>query len=101
MGRFRYKRMPKGISPASEYFQYRLDQALEGLPGVWTIVDDIIIVGEGDTMTLAEQNHDKRLIEFLKRCREKGISLNKDKLQLKVKELRYIGHILTDSGLKN
>ena len=30
-GRYRYKRMPFGISPAPECFQQRLDQQLEGL----------------------------------------------------------------------
>ena len=49
-GRYRWLKMPFGISPAPEYFQQRLDQAIEGLPGVRTVVDDILISGEGNTM---------------------------------------------------
>ena len=48
-GRFRWLRMPFGISPAPEEFQCRLNEAIEGLEGVRTIADDIIVFGVGDT----------------------------------------------------
>lgn len=50
VGRYRWLRMPFGISPAPEIFQCRLDQALEGLKGVFVIADDILVTGEGPTM---------------------------------------------------
>ena len=40
-GRFKWKRMPFGISPAGEIFQQRLDQAIDCLDGVQTVADDI------------------------------------------------------------
>ena len=49
-GCYRWLKLPFGISPASEYFQHRLDQAIEGLPGVRTVADDILITGEADTL---------------------------------------------------
>nr|XP_058958995.1 uncharacterized protein K02A2.6-like [Pocillopora verrucosa] len=58
-GRYRWLKMPFGISPAPEYFQHRLDQAIEGLPGVRTVADDILISGEGDTVQEAVKDHDK------------------------------------------
>ena len=48
-GWYRWLKMPFGISPAREYFQHCLDQATEGLPGVRTVADDILILGEGNT----------------------------------------------------
>ena len=48
-GRFKWKRMPFGISPAPEEFQMRMDEALEGLTGVCAIHDDILIYGSGDS----------------------------------------------------
>lgn len=48
MGRYRWLRMPMGISPAQEIFQRKLNQVMEGIPGVKIIVDDILIVGKGD-----------------------------------------------------
>ncbi|XP_062507651.1 uncharacterized protein K02A2.6-like [Corticium candelabrum] len=47
-GRYKWKRMPFGISPAPEVFQRRLDEALDGMPGVHTIADDILITGVGN-----------------------------------------------------
>ena len=42
-GRYKWQRMPFGISVAPEEFQRQLDMALEGLDGVKAIADDILI----------------------------------------------------------
>lgn len=42
-------KLPFGICPVPEYFQHCLEQAVEGLPGVCTVANDILITGEGDT----------------------------------------------------
>jgi len=42
-GRYRYLRMPFGISSAPECFQRNLDQNLEGLEGIYKVADDILI----------------------------------------------------------
>lgn len=47
---FRWLIMPMGISPAPEVFQRKLMQALEGLPQVYIIADDVLIMGEGQQM---------------------------------------------------
>ena len=98
-GRYWWLKMPFGISSAPEYFQHRLDQAIEGLPGVRTVADDILIAGEGDTVREAVKDHDKKLTLF-ERCREKGVKLNKEKFKLKMTEIPYVGHVLTREGLK-
>ncbi|XP_023815343.1 uncharacterized protein K02A2.6-like isoform X2 [Oryzias latipes] len=99
-GRFRWLRMPMGISPAPEVFQRRLMQALENLPGTYVIADDILITGKGDTTEEAEKDHDRNLRLFLERCREKNIKLNVEKLKLRRREVPYIGHLLTADGLR-
>ncbi|XP_048257542.1 uncharacterized protein K02A2.6-like [Haliotis rufescens] len=99
-GRYRWLRLPFGVSPAPEIFQQRIDQLLQDLPGVFRIADDILIIGEGSTKEEGIANHDKRFVQFMIRCREKGIRLNSDKLDLKRSEVSYIGHLLTDHGLK-
>ena len=50
-----------GISPLSEEFQRRLEDALEGLTGVKTIHDDILIYGCSDSDEEALADHDKSL----------------------------------------
>lgn len=47
--RYRWLRMPMGISPAPEVFQRKLTQALDNLPGLYIIADDMLITGQGDT----------------------------------------------------
>ena len=72
-GRYKWLRLPFGLNVSSEIFQKCLFQALEGLPGVLCIADDIIIHGKDD------QEHDENLERFLTRCCEKGIKLKKRK----------------------
>ena len=99
-GRYRYLHMPFGVSVAPEEFERRLHEALEGLEGVQAVADDILIFGEGDTPEEAAMDHDTRLRALLKRCRAKGIKLNKDKVQLRKSQVPYLGHILSAEGLK-
>ena len=40
------------------------------------------------------------MLALLKRCQEKNIKLNKDKFKVKCKEVSFIGHTLTQNGLK-
>ena len=96
-GRFRWRRLPFGISPASEYFQQSLEQALEKLPGVHVVADDILVAGYGATEEEAHRDHDMRVTE---RCRKMNITLNKQKFKFKCTEMPYIGHALTTQGLK-
>ncbi|KAK6171718.1 hypothetical protein SNE40_018156 [Patella caerulea] len=41
-GRYRWLRMPFGLSPVPEEFQRRLDNAISGLDGVRAVHDDIL-----------------------------------------------------------
>ena len=70
-------------------------QAIEGLPGVRTVVDDILISGEGDTVQEAVKDHYKILLTLLERCQEKGVRLDKEKFKLKMTEIPYVGRVLT------
>ncbi|CAC5410926.1 unnamed protein product [Mytilus coruscus] len=94
-GRYRWLRMPFGLSSAPEEYQRRQDQTVEGLPGVRSIVDDILIYGEGDTEEEAIDDHDRKFRALMERCRERNLKLNKEKLKLKLKEVRFIGHLVT------
>ena len=99
-GRHRWLRMPYGISPAPEYFQQKLDQNLQGLPGVYRIGDDLLITGQGDTKEEADKDHDANLVRLLQRCRERNIKLNKAKFNFKCRQVPFIGHLLSNEGVK-
>ena len=74
--------------------------ALENLEGTALVADDILIFGTGNTYKEAEVNHDKHLTALMERAKEKNLKFNPKKFQFKQKELKYIGHIITDSGIK-
>lgn len=55
LGRFRFLRLPFGISSAPEHFQRRMSELLENIPGTVCRMDDILIWGKDQT------EHDQRL----------------------------------------
>ena len=64
------------------------------------MADDLIVVGCGNTVEEANHDRDKVLLLFLERCKERGVKLNTDKLNLRQNEVPFIGHIATDKGLR-
>jgi len=93
-GRYKFKRMPFGLNVSQDIFQKELDSSLEGLRGVTGIADDNFVYGS------TEKEHDDNLIKLMNRAREKGIKFNKDKVQLKCKEVSFFGHTWTPEGIK-
>ncbi|ELT93059.1 hypothetical protein CAPTEDRAFT_218132 [Capitella teleta] len=57
------------------------------------IMDDILVHGK----TL--ESHNRTLEEVLKRCKEKNLKFNKDKIRLAQKKVEYVGQILTPNGI--
>ena len=100
--RYRWLRMPFGLSPAPEEFQRRviMNSVLNDLPGVKVIADDILVYGCDSTGTEALSDHDKNLRMLMERCKGKGLALNAQKMQLRLRESTYMGHLITAEGLK-
>ena len=92
-GRYRYLRLPYGISSAPEHFQRRVLEILDGLEGVVCLVDDIVVHGR----TQAE--HDGRLQKVLKRLEEKKVTLNLKKCKFSEKQVRFLGQIVDEKGV--
>lgn len=92
--------MPFGISSAPEEFQKRMNDTFEDIKGTAVIADDLLVYGEGDDMETATSDHDKNLRIVPERARERNLTLNKDKVRLRLTEVPYIGHLLTADGLK-
>ena len=92
--------MPFGINSAPEVWQQRMHELVEGLTGVEVIADDFLVCGFGDTTEAAIANHDQNLKTFLRRARERNLTLNSEKLKLRQSQVPFIGHLLTAEGLK-
>ena len=99
-GRYRWCRMPFGISSAPEVFQRRMHELIEGLTGTEVVAGDFVVAGFGDTYEEAVRDHNKSLVAFLQRCVQRGVKLVVEKLQLCLEEVPLIGHYATNSGLK-
>ncbi len=93
LGLFRYKRLMFGISSAPELLQHVVQQVLSECDGVENISDDLIIHGDG------EAEHDKRLLKVLETLEKNGLTINLTKCQFKLRELEYIGHIMSGKGI--
>ena len=98
-GRYKWLRLPFGISPAPELFQSRMHAALSGLKGIACIADDVLIAGAGETEAEASADHNRNLRALLDRCRERGIRLNRNKLKLNRPTTVFCGHELTKTGV--
>ena len=99
-GRYRWLHLPFGISSAPEEFQKRLMSALEGLDGVLCIADDILVYGEGTTYQESEKDHDRRLAALMECCSKKNMKLNQSILQFKLKQVKFMGNVKADRGMK-
>ena len=93
-GRFRFLRLPFGLSSAPEIFHRKFSEIFGDIRGVKIYIDDIIIYAK------TEEEHDAILSKVLTRARECGIKFNKNKCQFRVTEVKYVGHILTKEGIK-
>ena len=93
-GRYKFLRLPYGLKSSAEVFQKRMAQSFENVDGCDVIVDDILIWGKGD------EEHDANLRQVLQRARQVNLKLNKSKSKLKLTEVPYIGHRLTQDGVK-
>ena len=98
-GRYRWRRLPFSVSSAPEVFQRKMHELVEGMTGIEIEADDFIIVGCGTTTEEATADHHKVLEKFLKPCKERGVKLNTDKLNLRKTEVPFIGHVATNQGL--
>ena len=80
--RFRWSRLPISLCVSSEIFQQKLHEALKGLNGIFTNVDDIIVACCGETEEKAKQDNMKKLEELCKRCDEQNIMINDKKEEI-------------------
>ncbi|KAL1446555.1 hypothetical protein WDU94_005570 [Cyamophila willieti] len=99
-GKYRYLRLPFGISTAMEIFQQKMLEVTAGLNGIYVLADDILIVGKGDCENTARQDHDNNLRNLLSRLRDENVKLNLEKLTLRVSEIKFFGHVLSSQGVK-
>ena len=93
-GLYRYNRLPFGISSAPAIFQRMMEGILQGIPHVTVYIHDILVTGATD------REHLENLQEVLTRLEKEGIRLKKDKCAFMLAAVEYLGHEITEAGLK-
>ena len=91
-GRFRFLRLPFGISSASEIFQREMTTILDGLDGVIVYQDDILVHGKDAA------EHDTRLDAVLERIVASGLKLNRKTCRIRQPSLTFLGHTINKDG---
>ena len=91
-----FLRMPFGLKNAPATFQRLMDRVLSGLQGIelFVYMDDIVIYAT----SLEEHAHKFR--KLLARLKAAGLALQPDKCGFLRHEITYLGHIITEKGVK-
>ena len=95
-GLYEYLVMPFGLCNAPSVFQKAINHTLRPLIGKFAVVylDDILIYSR------TEEEHEQHLRAVLELLRKDGWYCNGGKLQWFLKEIRFLGHIITEDGVK-
>lgn len=92
-GLFQFLRLPFGVKPASQIFQAIMDSILQGIPNIFSYIDDLIIGANSieELMSIVRQ--------VLDRLKEYNVKVNWDKCHWFCKRVLFLGHILSRDGI--
>jgi hypothetical protein len=93
-GLYRFRRMPFGLSSAPAAFQKVIGNMLRGVPGTVHYIDDIVVHAASET------EHDRRVIEVLKRLRRHHVTVNTRKCTFRQGEIDFVGHHISAEGIQ-
>jgi len=94
LSRYRYLRLPFDISSAPVVFHCIIADYFSNIPGVYTHIDDLLVVGS------TVEEHDSRLKQVKTRFRQINLGLNAEKCRFGRSEIPYLGHVLSSKGSK-
>ena len=95
-GHYEFNRMPFGLKNAPATFQRLMDRVLTGLQGIemFVYMDDIVIYAK------SLKEHNEKLENLLGRLKTAALVLQPDKCRFLCKEIGYLGHVISEEGVK-
>ena len=93
-GKFRWNRLPFGLTCRGDIFQEKMDAVFGQLHGLTGIAHDTFVYGK------SENDHDQHIPNTLDTARENNVKFKPDKFQFKVEETSFLGLTWTSQGLK-
>ena len=93
-GLFEFTRMPFGLKNSAQTFQRLMDNITSGLRGVFVYLDDILVASQ------SAAQHERNLRELFSTLRCFGLVLNSSKCVFVVKQIEFLGHLVTQRGIQ-
>jgi hypothetical protein len=93
LGFYECNRMPFGLTNAPAVFQRLMEHTLADLTNVLVYIDDIII------HSISFQDHVQHIRDCFQKLREAGIKLKPSKCHLFKKQVKYLGHVISENGI--
>ena len=91
--KFEYIKVPFGLAQAPAYFQELMTGILKDFPFAIAYLDDIIIFSK------TPQEHFSHICMVFKKLKSANLSMKKSKCSFFSKEIQYLGHILSATGI--
>jgi len=93
-GLFEYTRMPFGLKNAGQTFQRMMDEVLVDMESSFCYMDDVMVA------SFTEEDHLEDLRDLFRRLEKHGLVLNESKCEIGRKSLEYLGHMISESGIR-
>ena len=94
VGLYGYTKMPFGMRDCGNTFQRFMDQVTRGLDFCFAYVDNVLVASS------SFEEHKSHMHELMRRFAHYGVVLNKDKCVFSVSEITFLGHLVTQEGIK-
>ena len=93
-GKYEYIKVPFGLAQAPAYFQELMTGILKDFPFAIAYLDNIIIFSK------TPQEHLSHICMVFEKLRTANLSVKKSKCNFFSKEIQYLGHILSTTGIQ-
>ena len=94
VGLYQYTKMPFGMRDCGNTSQRFMDQVTRGLNFCFAYVDDVLVTSS------SFEEHKTHMHELMRRFAHYRVVLNKDKCVFGVSEITFLGHLVTQEGIK-
>ncbi|MFM8622678.1 MAG: pol polyprotein, partial [Holophagaceae bacterium] len=94
-GKYKYLRLPMGVSGAPDIFQAKMSQLMAGLEFVRVYLDDCLIVNKKDFT-----DHINKVEQALQRISDAGLRINANKSYFGRNAIEYLGYWVTREGIQ-
>ena len=92
--KFEYVKVPFGLAQAPAYFQELMTGILKDFPFAIAYLDNIIIFSK------TPQEHPAHICMVFEKLQSANLSMKKSKCSFFLKEIQYLGHILSTTGIQ-